>query len=240
MDMDRDALSLCEQNLGLSFANKSLLKLALTHRSFSRHSGKRDVEDNERLEYLGDAVLKLAMSNYLYQRFSEASEGELTKIRAKLVSDKNLAVLSERLKIGPFIQFSYGEKSTGGMTKVSNLANVFEALLGAIYLDQGFDEAYRFLERILEPVYDQMVSEESLGNYKTQLQELLQSKRAGLPVYELQGVSGPDHHQEFEMKVSFLFSDQPVAFVGRGLSKKAAQQSAAKVALEGLGVKLEI
>ncbi len=232
--MDTEKIQKCEDALNFTFKNKELLSTALTHSSFAKQKRQTNIQDNERLEFLGDAVLKLAISAYLYQKFPSYSEGQLTKIRAKLVSDKNLAIIAKKFKLGDYIKFSFGERNTGGNLKTSNLANVFEALLGASFIDQDFNASYHFFYQTMDPLYDTLVSEETLEDYKTQLQEFLQRNKLSLPMYKLLLVEGPDHQKQFIIEVQIKWGNTLLHYTGKGISKKTAEQAAAKEALSDL------
>ncbi len=233
-----DNLVELESKMGVVFKDKLLLRTALTHSSYAKQKANRFlVQDNERLEFLGDAVLKLLASRYLFKRYPRYLEGQLTKIRAKLVSDKNLYKLALQLDLGKYILFSFGEKNTGGAEKISNLANAFEAVLGACYLDQGIDAVQQFFETLIDKNLDDFLSEEQLGDYKTQLQEFFQRKKMPLPIYTVTHIEGPDHQKIFYIKVTIEYKGEGQDFFGTGHSKKEGEQSAAKSALEALNQK---
>lgn len=229
--MDRNAVSDLESIFGFKFSNQALLLTALTHSSYAKQRQFRHLDDNERLEFLGDAVLKLLVSDYLYRKYPKYSEGDLTKVRAKLVSDRNFSILARTLHLGKYILFSQGEKSSGGAEKNSNLANVFEAVLGACYLDQGWGPTQAFFDRLVDQKFVEMISDENLEDYKTQLQEFLQREKSELPQYEVYDTTGPDHQREFHVRVTLFCRNQDYAFEGKGFSKKSAEQLAAKLAL---------
>ncbi|MEB3244594.1 MAG: ribonuclease III [Vampirovibrionales bacterium] len=205
---------------------------ALTHSSYS-HEGKRSALDNyERLEFLGDAVLKLAVSQLVYERFPYYREGELTKIRSVVVSDAVLAPFAVQLGLGEVMRFGPAEKRSGGANKPSNLACGFEALLGALYLDGFFNETVSWLKKLLENVVDDVDQNKTKDNYKAALQEYTQGMGWGLPEYHTLSEHGPAHNRAFEITVSIA---REVMGVGHGKTKKEAQQSAAKQALQTLG-----
>ncbi len=211
------------------FNNKDLLKVALTHSSFARHSKQPGVEDNERLEFLGDAVLKLIVSQYLFDRFGDYDEGRLTKLRAQIVSDKTLAGFAQSLNLGERILFSFGEKNSGGPARISNLANAFEAILGAIYLDKGLQEATDFLVPYIEKFGEEWV------DAKSELQELSQKKKIDLPTYRVFKEEGPDHKKQFHIEASVMIEGRTVTAFGDGPSKKEAEQLAAAHLLKKIG-----
>jgi ribonuclease III len=212
------------------FRDPRLLVQSLTHRSFHNENPDESVGHNERLEFLGDAVLDLALSDLLMREFPDLSEGDLSKFRASLVNEAELADIAKELDFDRHIRLGKGELSTGGAKKPRLLASVLEAYIGALYLDQGFPEAFEFMRDIFVPRFEKLTSEKHDRDFKTRLQERAQEQRRQTPVYELVEESGPDHHKTFVVAV--LVGDQELAR-GRGRSKKQAEQEAAKAALEG-------
>jgi len=219
-----------ESMLGLSFLNKALLNQSLTHSSFA-HESHDKVPDNERLEFLGDAVIKLVISEYLYNKFPARAEGELTKIRAVAISDDILASVSKRFKLGQYMQLGLNERRTGGFDRKSNLANIFEALVGAIYLDAGLGKIRDVLIEFLEPEIDKISKEGYMSDFKSALQEFVQKKKWGLPIYEVIKETGLKHKKLFVMEVKIRGQHYGV---GNGANKKEAEQAAAKMALHRL------
>jgi ribonuclease-3 len=219
-----------QRTIGHEFANPALLRLALTHPSISHETGG-GVESNQRLEFLGDAVLGLVLTRELYDRFPGEEEGPLTKARARLVNAKALAEASRKLGLGRFLRVSHGEEQSGGRSRVSALADAFEAVIGAIYLDGGLEAAARFVLGSLVESLSDWSDVASLDNPKGELQELLQARSNEAPVYELISVSGPDHDREFETLVRHA---QVELGRGKGKSKKAAESEAALEALRNL------
>lgn len=215
----------------LPIKNQVLLEEALTHRSYlnENHSA---LHHNERLEYLGDAVLELAVSEFLFNRFPESPEGELTAFRASLVRTTTLANLASTLDLGTLLHLSKGEELTGGRTNPSLLANTFEAIIGALYLDQGFAAVKSFLTLHLFPELDNIIDKKLFKDYKSTLQELVQSQGKPSPEYVVISEAGPDHNKEFVIGVSI---SGKVLAQGKGRSKQTAQQEAARLALEMLG-----
>jgi ribonuclease-3 len=204
---------------------------ALTHSSFTYENKLSNLDNYERLEYLGDAVLKLLVSEYLFERFPDHREGELTKIRAVVVSDARLAQLAESIDLGDYIIFGASEARNGGRRKVSNLACAFEALLGALYLDGKMAEAAELIRRLLESMVTELGMSKIKDNYKAALQELTQVDGGILPVYRTVQETGPSHNRVFWVEVTI---NGEVMGVGSGKSKKEAQQLAARQALEAL------
>ncbi len=223
-------LKALQTHLGYLFRDESLLKLALTHPSVAHEKGA-GVLHNQRLEFLGDAVLQLVLTRELYERFPSFGEGPLTKARAQMVNRNTLAAISQRLDLGSHLVLSRGEESTGGRERQSSLADSFEALLGAIYLDTGFEAAREFVLEQFKQSFEHGEAIPRLDNPKGELQELLQADSNEAPAYELKAVTGPDHDRSFECAV---FHQGSELGRGSGKSKKAAESQAALVALEGL------
>lgn len=214
-----------ENIFGVVFADQTLLKMALTHRSVSADDPKR--RDNERLEFLGDAVLQLVVTRKLYDDFPNLPEGQLAKVRAAVVSGSTLAEVAKTVDLGQYLDLSPSEDRSGGRTKDSILADTLEALIGAVYLDSGFEVAAEVVLRLWGNRIDERAKNPGVRDYKTRLQELLaaEGKR---PVYDSAG-TGPDHLRTYKAEVSI---NGTVIGVGQGKSKKAAEQKAAQQALE--------
>jgi ribonuclease-3 len=219
-----------QNRLACKFRDENLLRLALTHPSVAHESGK-EMEHNQRLEFLGDSVLGLVLSQQLYEKFPDADEGLLTKSRAKLVNAASLAEHARRLNLGAHLILSRGEEISGGRDRASALADAFEALLGAIFLDGGFDAAREFVSREFQIEIGELNLSDGIENPKGELQELLQAKSSNAPQYQLISAAGPDHDRQF---VSAVFHDGVELARGSGKSKKAAESDAALAALKGL------
>jgi ribonuclease-3 len=221
------------KRIGLQFNNIGLLTRALTHRSyFNEH--KDAVEDNERLEFLGDAVLDFMVGAWLYHRFPEMAEGQLTRLRAALVGNEQLAQFASEYHLGAAMRLGHGEAENGGRDRLPLLGSTFEALIGAIYLDQDISQVWRFMDPILEPTVKKIMASQIEHHPKSILQEWSQSKGFGTPAYKTVGDSGPDHDKYFEVEVLI----DGIAFgKGRGHSKQAAAKVAARSALEKLGLR---
>jgi ribonuclease-3 len=204
---------------------------ALTHSSFTYENKLCAYDNYERLEYLGDAVLKLVVSEYLFERFPEYREGELTKIRAVVVSDARLAELAESLNLGDYIIFGASEAKSGGRKRLSNLACAFEALLGALYLDGKIAEVREMMRNQLENLVTHIDLSKTKDNYKAVLQELTQADDGILPIYRTMKETGPSHNRIFHVEVTI---NGELMGIGVGKSKKEAQQQAARLALEAL------
>lgn len=216
-----------------SFRDLALLRLALTHPSFAQEAGLAAVH-NQRLEFLGDAVLQVTLSLELYRRFPLAAEGQLTKARARLVNRRFLAELGRQLNLGAHLALSRGEETHGGRHRPSSLADAFEAVLGAVFLDGGLEAAAGVIAKIFRPTLDGWRDLEDVDNPKGELQEHLQAAALGPPEYRLERVSGPDHDREFECTV---FHGGVEMGRGTGKSKKDAEGSAARAALAYLRTK---
>lgn len=214
-------------NLESLFDNKDLFTLALTHKSWvNEHSGAR--ESNERLEFLGDAILEFVVSKEIYDRFPDQEEGYLTVLRANLVNTVSLAKLAQKLNIGDILFLSKGEEETGGRKNTSLLANTIEAIIGALFLDGGLPKAEKFIEDQLITTIDETLTQ-PLKDAKSRLQEMVQSRGLPAPRYEVVGEEGPDHNKEFTIQV--LVDGKPIA-KGSGKNKSEAAQKAAEKALE--------
>jgi len=219
-----------QSRLGLQFRDENLLRLALTHPSIA-HEQNHPAPHNQRLEFLGDAVLGLVLSGEIYERFPGADEGLLTKSRAKLVNASSLAAHGRALGLGAHLVLSRGEENTGGRERPSALADAFEALLGAIFLDGGFAAARGFVLREFAGDFSALVGPAGIENPKGELQELLQARSPRAPEYLLVSASGADHNRDFECAV---WHDGLELARGRGKSKKAAESDAALAALKKL------
>ena len=220
---------LLESALGLKFRDRELLQQALVHRSLLNEQGGRPEDSYERLEYLGDAVLELTVSTELFRRFPVLNEGALTKLRSALVRGESLAKVARRLSLGDFLLLGKGEESSGGRQRDSILAAAFEAVVAAVYLDQGFDQASRFVAQSLD-LELQQISQQGAppDNPKSDLQERVQAIGHSTPRYRLASSDGPDHKPLFTVEV---LVDGEVAGAGQGGKRSDAEQSAARDAL---------
>ncbi len=220
-----------QENLGYRFRDESLLRGALYHSSYANEHRNENIVSNERLEFLGDAVLGFVSAEFLYSRFPHAPEGELTRIRAALVREESLFEVAQALQLGECLMLGKGEESGGGRQRPSILADCTEAVFAAVYLDGGMDCARDLIHRVLLSKGGIAVAESRRRDYKTELQELVQRKPHQVLRYELVGQSGPDHAKVFTVAV--LLNGEPVG-EGSGHSKKEAEQSSARAALEKL------
>jgi ribonuclease-3 len=220
-----------QDELGVSFRQQLLLQQAFVHSSYSNESSESPLPSNERLEFLGDAVLNFVVTEKLYREYSELAEGELTELRASLVCRETLAELASSLKLGTWLLLGRGEEANGGRTKASNLANALEALIGALYLDQGLAKARGFIARQLRPGLKRIKSGKVAPNYKALVQELVQGEKKPTPVYRLVKTTGPDHLRQFTVE---LVVEGKALARGTGRSKKAAESQAARAAWEEL------
>jgi ribonuclease III len=226
MKKRNEALNNLETNLNLIFKDKSLLEMALTHSSYANQ--KKDIKYNERLEFLGDSVLQVCITEYLFINYKEKSEGELTKIRSLIVCENSLYEVANKWGIGKYIQMSKGEELTGGRERVSIQADCVEAIIAAIYLDQGFEKVRAFIIENFEDTIKRAVHNEIILDYKTKLQEILQKKGDLKIEYKLDKYEGPPHRRKFFTSV---FINNQLYGEGEGFSKKEAEQFAAKVAI---------
>ncbi len=226
---DMESASSLNHRLDLSFSNLSLLTRALTHRSYANENPDA-VEDNERLEFLGDAVLDFIVGEWAYHRFPEMPEGDLTKIRSSLVRNERLADFARRLDLAPALRLGRGEKSSGGHLRDNLLGSVFEALIGALYLDSGLEQVRRFVNPLLEWTRESVLYE--LHDPKSDLQERTQSLKLGTPRYHVINMSGPDHAKMFEVEVEIAGEAKGR---GSGSSKSNAERAAAQDALKNMG-----
>lgn len=223
-----------EKNLGFSFKNHELLKEALTHRSYLNEYKNQKIESNERLEFLGDAVLSFIVSSWLFEKFPNFPEGKLTSLRSGLVNTNALAKVGQELKIGDYLLLSHGEKEAGGQKNPTLLANTLEAIIGALFLDQKIEDVKIFIRNHFKKLLDEIISSGRLKDYKSLLQEKAQAKVGQSPTYKIIKEEGPEHNKIFTVNV--LIEKQTLA-QGVGKSKQKAEQEAAKKALENLGSK---
>lgn len=223
-------VALLQNRLDYRFRDENLLRLAVTHPSVAHESGVATAH-NQRLEFLGDAVLQLVLTQKLYEQFPELDEGALTKSRAKMVNRSALAGHARALDLGAHLMLSHGEETSGGRERASALADAFESLLGAIFVDGGFDASREFVLREFAADFGALVGSSSIDNPKGELQELLQSRSPHAPDYQTISATGPDHDRVFEC----IVQHEGVELArGRGKSKKAAESEAALAALEKL------
>jgi ribonuclease-3 len=217
-----------EKKIVYEFRSKELLDEALRHSSFVNEQPDADLRDNERFEFLGDAVLNLIVGHILMERYPNANEGDLSRTRANMVNESQLAIIARAIDLGAFIRLGKGEIQTNGRDKNSILAGAFEALIAAVYLDGGFKTAFKFIENNFVPLLDSVNSAIDSYDYKSQLQEWVQEEQGSMPHYKVVREEGPDHDKTFwiSVKVFDVESD------GQGKNKKMAEQDAAKKALE--------
>lgn len=217
-----------ERRLNYHFVDKNLLQMALTHRSAATNH-------NERLEFLGDSVLNFVIASSLYDRFPSAREGELSRLRAKLVKEDTLADLGRELQLGSYLVLGSGELKTGGSRRDSILADGVEALLGAVLRDGGFQACQQLILEIYKERLDEVQPHDGLKDPKTRLQEFLQSRREALPAYDVTVVDGEAHSQLFTVRCQIQALSEPI--IGKGASRRKAEQAAAALALVALEVK---
>lgn len=222
-----------QMTIGISMQSEKLLKQAFTHSSYVNEHRRKPFEDNERLEFLGDAVLELTVSQFLFKKYPTMTEGELTKLRAAIVCEPSLVSFANELKFGNLILLGKGEEMTGGRERPALLADVFEAFIGALYLDQGIEKVIVFLEKVVFPKINAGAFSHVM-DFKSQLQELIQRDGTGTLEYKVLLEKGPAHNKEFVSKVSLNGEELGV---GTGRSKKEAEQHAAQMALDVLKAK---
>ena len=228
--LDENTVQILEDELNIIFDNKLLLQKALIHKSFSNENKSINSENNERLEFLGDAVLNLAVTTYLFQNYMNYSEGELAKIKSVVVSEEILNKKANKINLGEYILMGKGEELTGGRNRKSILADTLEAVFGAIYLDKNFNFICKYIQDFLKNDIKEIAENEHIGDYKTILQEVVQQDNKR-PQYEVIQEKGPEHNKTFLVKVDV---DDKTLGKGKGNSKKDAEQEAAKTALENL------
>jgi len=214
-----------ESMLGYVFKDKKLLVEALTHKSCKTNY------NNERLEFLGDAVLDLIVGEFLYKKFTNIPEGDLSKLRASLVNEEGFEKLAKLLKLGDYIQVSQAEENNNGREKASILANAFEAIIGAIYLESGLEEPRKIAINLIEKAYPKIDLNSIFKDYKTILQEITQAKFGKIPEYRVVKSTGPDHNKEFTVEVKV---DDKTLGIAVGKSKKQAEKKVAQIAIETL------
>lgn len=221
-------LNTLEKKLGYSFGDTNIITQALVHSSYANEKGQKDLFSYERLEFLGDAVLQLIISDYLFAKYPDFPEGELTKLRSRIVCEATLVECAKFLELGIHMYFGRGEELTGGRERASILADCFESVVAAIYLDGGMNNARSFVLRIMENKIVDAVMGKIFIDYKTRLQEVIQARKITQIRYVVMDEQGPDHSKTFQMNV--VVNDQVVG-TGTGRSKKEAEQLAAKMAL---------
>ena len=224
------AISALEERIGYTFKYSRYITEALTHSSYSNEMRSRDeiMECNERLEFLGDSVLSFITSRYLYESFPNLPEGEMSRIRASAVCEKSLCILAKKIELGNYLYLGHGEECQNGRSRPSLLADAFEALLAAMYLDGGIEPVKAFLLPLISQEIDGIIQSGSDLDYKTVLQQFIQQERGSLLEYVTVGEKGPAHEKEFEVEVRL---NGNVIGSGKGPSKRKAEQSAAKEAL---------
>lgn len=216
------------KQIGIKFKDEGLLDKAFMHKSYLNEHKKEVSESNERMEFLGDAVLELIATEYLFNKHPDKPEGELTNLRSALVQGRHLAEVSKEMKLGIYLYLSNGEEASGGREKNYILANVLEAVIGAIYLDQGFKKAAEFVNKFILSRLDEIIEKNLFADPKSTLQEFVQEKMETTPTYDIISETGPDHNKEFE---SGVYIDGKLIASGKGSSKQKAESMAAENAL---------
>lgn len=231
----RRKLEEIQDMIGYTFKDIDILNTSLTHSSFANEM-KDGTCYNERLEFLGDSVLNVIISDFLFKKYQHLSEGRLTKLRAVIVAEPSLAYCGRQINIGKYLLLGKGEENTGGRNRDSIIADAVEALIGGVYIDSNFESSKAFVLKLLSSVIDRVMSGEYHRDYKTELQELLQGRSSENITYEVISETGPDHDKVFKTQVML---GNRILGKGKGRSKKAAEQSAAKEALDSGIVKNE-
>lgn len=231
--MTDDSLRPLQEILGVSFNNAALFREALTHSSYVNENPH--ATDNERLEFVGDAVLGLILAEKLFHDYPDVAEGELTQMRARLVCRASLAAIAQAINLGSYLYLGRGEAASGGGSKPANLAGALEALIAAVYLNSPWQDTCECVERLFKEELTRLRHEQHSDDYKSQLQEALQSRFKAAPSYRIIAESGPDHNRQFTAEVML---DQAVLARGTGRSKKLAEAEAARVALKTLDTSL--
>lgn len=225
-------LSILQNAIGIQFINKVLLQNVFVHRSYLNEHRTYELPSNEKFEFLGDSVLSLATSIYLYHNYPDLGEGDYTDIKASIVRTESLAEAAQKLNLGNYLLLSHGEEKGGGRTKVNILADAFEALIAAVFIDRGFDTAFSFIEKYLfTDKLDHIVKNKLYLSPKSHLQEITQAKFKNLPTYEIVQSTGPEHKKNFTVAV-FVNNDKLAEATGK--SKKQAEELAAQIALDKL------
>lgn len=228
-DVIRESIRAFEEKIGYEFKDKSYIQTALTHSSFANEH--KEFNYNERLEFLGDSVLGLVVSDYLFRARNDLPEGKLTRLRANVVCEESLSAVARKINLGDHLFLGKGEKASGGSNRDSILADATEAVIAAIYLDGGFDQAKDFILSNLRDTIAKNIDGNIFRDYKTILQEIIQGNNGKIS-YKLVGESGPDHNKEFEMQVK---CGQETIGIGKGKNKKEAEKEAARDALVKMG-----
>ena len=233
--MNHDLLHELEKKIGYTFKNRGLLMHAMTHSSYSNEEKAKghSISSNERMEFLGDAVLSIIVSKYLFDNLTGAQEGELSKIRSSVVCEKALASYAEEIDLGKYLLLGHGEEINNGRERPSILSDAYEALLAAMYIDAGIEEVRRFLLSYAVPLIEKTIREHSSTDYKTKLQQIVQQKPGETLVYIIVSESGPPHQKNFIAEARL--NDSNVLGTGSGSSKREAEQNAAKDALKFFG-----
>lgn len=228
-DVIRESIRAFEEKIGYEFKDKTYIQTALTHSSFANEH--KEFNYNERLEFLGDSVLGLVVSDYLFRARNDLPEGKLTRLRANVVCEESLSAVARKINLGNHLFLGKGEKASGGSDRDSILADATEAVIAAIYLDGGFDQAKDFILSNLRDTIAKNIDGNIFRDYKTILQEIIQGNNGKIS-YKLVGESGPDHNKEFEMQVK---CGQETIGIGKGKNKKEAEKEAARDALVKMG-----
>jgi ribonuclease-3 len=226
------SLSELEQVLGYRFQNNKFLVTALSHRSYvNSQKSETKIESNERLEFLGDSVLNIVVTDFLYHEYPDREEGRMSKMKSLVVSSKVLGLCADQWRLGDFILLSRSEEKSGGRKRLSILADAYEAVVGAVYLDGGLEAARKLIHNSLMAIMDEVLDDEELANYKSKLLEYTQSRGMGIPSYDVLEETGPEHQKSFVVGV---YVQNQEWGQGRGNTKKSAEQAGARIALTNM------
>lgn len=231
---EKDIIQSLQKTIGVKFKKKSILMEAITHKTYANEKDKK-LKDNQRLEFLGDSVLSLIISEYIYIRFNKSDEGVLSKLKSMLISEKTLSDISKSMNLGNYIRLGHGEEASGGRYRDNMLEDLFESVVGAVYLDRGFITAKKFVLNSFKDILKNININKSYKDYKTIFQEIIQKKYKTTPIYK-STISKEENKNEIKFNVYVLVNDKKYGF-GIGRSKKEAQTLAAKNALENINKK---
>ena len=231
MIVQNELIQKFEKQIGIQFQNQNYLIEALTHSSYANKNKQKKRSNNERLEFFGDSILKYIVSEYLFQKYPDENEGNLSKLRSKIISDQFLATLGKDINLGDFLYLSFGEIKSGGKYRDSNLANAFEALLGAIYLDKGIKIVKIFFFKLYSK-FETTLETDNFSDFKSKLQEKCQKYKINIPKYKIIREEGPDHQRTFHIECCVIYKDITLISQGYSQTKKKAEQDAAKYILK--------
>lgn len=226
---EKDIIQNCQKTIGVIFKKKSILLEAITHKTYANENGKK-LKDNQRLEFLGDAVLSLIVSEYIYKKFNSSDEGVLSKLKSVLISEKTLSGISKSIGLGKYLRLGHGEEANGGRYRNNMLEDLFESVVGAIYIDRGFDTAKKFVLNTFKNILKDININKSYKDYKTIFQEIIQKKYKTTPIYKSKELN--DENIKEKLFEVYVFVNEKKYGLGIGKSKKEAETNAAEDALK--------